>query len=95
MISASGRFSLARLVICSKAARTLSSEAEIQHHAADVGLVRDLRRMDLQHDRIAESVGHFDRLVGRAGGLRLGDRNLIGFQERLRDVFREDFAALR
>ena len=94
-ISASGRFSLARPVIRSKAARTLSSDDQVQHHAAHVGLVRDLRRMDLQHDRIADAMGHFHRLVGRAGRLRLGHRNLIGLQERLRDVLREDLAALR
>ena len=68
---------------------------QIEHHAADVGLVGDLRRVDLQHHRIAEPLGHLDRLVGRAGGLRLGHRDLVGLQERLRDVLREDLAALR
>ncbi len=67
--------------------------ADVQHNAADVGLVRDLRRMDLQHDRIAEVMGDFDRLVGRASRLRLRHRNLIRLQERLRDVFRENLAA--
>ena len=82
-------------IIRSKAARTCVVGGQVQHHAAHVGLVRDLRRVDLHHHRIAEPVRHFDRLVGRAGGLRLGDRNLVGFQERLRDVLREDLVALR
>ncbi len=38
-------------------------------------------------------VGHFDRLIGRASRLRLGYRNLIRLQERLRQVFGQYLAA--
>ena len=93
MISASGRFSLARRGDLLERRPHLVVGAQVQHHAAHVGLVGDLRRVDLQHHRIAEPMGHLDRLVGGAGGLRLGHRDLVGLQKRLRDVLREDFAA--
>ena len=65
---------------------------QVQHHAAHVGLVRDLRRVDLQHHRIADAASqrHASSAVRAARGLVTG--NSVGLQERLGDVLREDLA---
>ena len=93
-ISASGRFWRARLVILLEGLADGLVVGQVQHHAAHVGLVRDLRRVDLHDHRDSRAVGHLDRLVGGAGRLRLGHRDLVGLQEGLRHVLREDLAAL-
>jgi hypothetical protein len=57
---------------------------ESEHDPADVRLVRDVGREDLQRDRTAEGCGRMRRLVGapRDGGRH--DRNAIRVQHLLR-----------
>ncbi len=46
--------------------------------------------MDFHHHRITDAAGHLDCFLRRTGGLRPGDRNLVGVQQRFRDVLREN-----
>ena len=54
-------------MISAKAARTAAGIAEVQLHPADLGLVRDVRAVELQHHREAERRGGLRRRVGRRG----------------------------
>jgi len=44
-------------------------------HAADVRLVGDVRRVDLERHRVAERVGHLHGVSGILGGLGLEQRD--------------------
>ena len=67
---------------------------QVQQHAADVGLVRDGHRIELEHDREADLLRRLHRLVLGDGDPRLDRRNAVGLQQLLRLVLGQDRAAL-
>ena len=67
--------------------------AQVQLHAADVGLVDDVQRVDLQYHRIAECLGMSDGLVGVVRQPRLVDRNVERGQHGLRLLLGQHGAA--
>ena len=56
---------------------------EIEHHAADIALVGDLARQDLQRHRKADARRGMSRLTGIEHDFRRHDRNAIGGQHAL------------
>ena len=71
----------------------LFGRSQVQRHAADVGLVDDLGRHDLQGHGVTDAVGRGDRLLDVAGpdGLHRGDA--VGPQQRLGLRITEPLAA--
>ena len=67
---------------------------EVELDTADVGLVRDRVRVQLDDDRVADPVGCRDRLVDRRRDERLGDRDPVRRQELLRLVLGEERPSL-
>ena len=57
--------------------------AQVELHAAHVGLVRDGLRVQLQHDRIAHGFGLLHCLIFAACHPRLHGRDAVGRQQRL------------
>ena len=51
--------------------------AQVQLHAADVGLVGDGQRVQLQNDRIADLLGRLHRLLFGFGDARLNRGNVV------------------
>ena len=68
--------------------------AQVEDHAADVGLVGDRPRQQLGDDRVAHGVGRGDRLVLGLGELGVGDRDAVGGEDLLALVLGEQGAAL-
>ena len=76
-------------------AAQLAFIAQVQAHAAHIGLVADVGREDFQSHRVAELAGRQDRRVGGGpGGHRRHDRNPVRLQHRLRLELVQHFAAL-
>ena len=57
--------------------------ADVEHDAADVGLVRDVRRVDLQGQRITQPVADPGQFLERSRHLGLDDRDRVGGQHAL------------
>ena len=66
-----------------------------QAHAVDVGLVGDVRRVDLHRHREAHLLRHQHRLHGIARDQGLRDRDVEGRQQRLRFHLVQQVAAMR
>ncbi len=67
---------------------------QAEHHAADVGLVGDVGRDDLERDRLAELGGRARRLVGRLHDHRLDHRHAVAGEDALGLDVAQPFAAL-
>jgi hypothetical protein len=66
---------------------------EVQNHAADIGLVHDLRRNDLQRHRKADVQCHPLRLLHIVGRLGADDGYAVGLQQGLGLHFVQPFAS--
>ena len=66
--------------------------AQIELHAAHVGLVGDGLGIELEHDRIAHLLGACDGGFGVGGEVRLDGRHVVGAEHLLRLVFGQDGA---
>ena len=89
-ISASGAAACTRSETSAVLLGRLGRRADVERHAADVGLVRDVVREDLHRHGEAELLGGVRRLLGARRDERLDRRDLVGLEDLLRLDLGED-----
>ena len=60
---------------------------EVESHAAEVGLVNDVRRRNFEHQWVTDALGDVNRFIGRPGQVAVEDIEIIGPQDLLRFHF--------
>ena len=87
-------FAVTEAWIASKALRDGVGIAQVQLHAADVGLVGDGLGVELEHDRVADLVRRMSRASASVAATSVCDRrNAVGGEQLLRFGLGQDGAA--